>query len=163
MNKIAKISIFVWMMHALVGCGNNNENTKTEIPATTADVVDVSGNYVTEGYAQKNEGYDWVSASVKQSENGITVSIRSRADKKKPTCTFDANAEKVDNNNYKALVNGKNILFGFKGDVLSIYPEKDEDAGLLNYYCSGGASLAGEYKKIQEALDLKQIDTTSVR
>jgi hypothetical protein len=33
---------------------------------------------------------------------------------------------------------------------------------MLYFFCNGGASLAGTYKKINEELDQKQIDLTKI-
>jgi hypothetical protein len=41
---------------------------------------------------------------------------------------------------------------------MSIAPGQPEDDGLLYYFCSGGASIAGSYRKIPEPLDESQID-----
>lgn len=66
----------------------------------------------------------------------------------------------MDNSTYKSKIEGKNILFFFKQGTLKIATEKKEDTHLLNYFCSGGGSLADTYKKINGPLDKKQIDPT---
>lgn len=60
---------------------------------------------------------------------------------------------------YLASLQGKNVIFTFNEKSLTIAPEKPEDVGMLNYYCSGGGSLAGTYKKIAEPLDAAQVDS----
>lgn len=73
--------------------------------------MDINGNYVSDFYAQRNEGYDWVAVSVKKnSPDEIFLSVRSRADKKKPTCTFDTKAYKINDSTYVAVEEGKKIL-----------------------------------------------------
>ena len=73
--------------------------------------------------------------------------------KKKPTCTFDATANRLNENTYQTSIDGKTVLFSFKDDKINITTEKSENSGILNFYCSGGASLAGEYSKIEGELD----------
>ncbi|MGG8495591.1 MliC family protein [Tenacibaculum sp. TC6] len=121
------------------------------------------GNYVSEGYTKRSEGYDWVAVSVKQgNNNSIQISIRSRADKKKPTCTFDTKAYPTDNNNiFESFQDGKKILYTFSNDSITITTKNQEDEKTLYFFCSGGATLAGTYTKIQEPLDTQQIDLTS--
>ncbi|MBP7174270.1 MAG: PliI family lysozyme inhibitor of I-type lysozyme [Cloacibacterium sp.] len=135
------------------------KNTEKKEQVTSVKENTLVGDYVSAEYAKRNEGYDWVAVSVSQvSDSTLHVSVRSRADKKKPTCTFDADATKVSENVYSANKEGKDILFTFKDNSITISTEKQEDSGILNYYCSGGGSLADTYKKINEPLDEKQID-----
>ena len=117
-----------------------------------------AGSYVSDGYAQRQNGYDWVSVSVKPLATQLRISIRSRADLKKPTCTFDGYANKVSDDLYQATVDGSKINFNFKDKQLLISTERDEDSSLLSYYCSGGASLKGSYQKTAEEIDQRQID-----
>jgi hypothetical protein len=47
---------------------------------------------VTAEYDQRAEGFDWVGITIKSEQaSSITIQVRSRADKKKPTCTLDKN------------------------------------------------------------------------
>ena len=168
MNTFKKITITSVIIASLVSCKKNaesaNAETKTtenkeQTSASSSTISALVGDYVSADYEKRNEGYDWVAVSVSQvSDSTLHVSVRSRADKKKPTCTFDADAVKSTENIYKATVEGKNILFTFKDNSIAISTEKQEDSSILNYYCSGGGSLAGDYKKINEPLDEKQID-----
>ena len=144
-----------------IGC--KNETKKIEEVSTTeiTEELNVLGNYVSEDYSKRSEGYDWVAVSVTETANNqLKISVRSRADKKEPTCTFDAVATKVDDDTFQTQINGKSILFEFTNTQISITTEKVEDEGLLYFYCSGGASIAGSYFKINEPLDQNQIDKT---
>jgi len=133
------------------------EISKTEI----IEELNVLGSYVSDYYSKRSEGYDWIAISVTEKESDhLNISIRSRADKKKPTCTFDAIAKKVGDNVYQTQIDGKSILFEFTDAQISIATEKDEDQGLLYFYCSGGTSIAGTYLKINEPIDQNQIDKT---
>ncbi|CAM1339532.1 PliI family lysozyme inhibitor of I-type lysozyme [Tenacibaculum aestuarii] len=148
---------------ALVSC--KNETKKTDTQETTQEAVtttlSVTGNYVSSEYEKKDEGYDWVSVAVKTAKDEqLKIAVRSRADKKKPTCTFDALAKKVNDSTYTATAEGKTILFSFKDNQISITTQNESDSNILNFYCSGGGSLAGSYQKIEGDLDQAQIDKT---
>lgn len=119
------------------------------------------GTYVSESYEKRNEGYDWIAVNV--SKGGIdklNISVRSRADKKKPTCSFNVIASKVNENTYKAYENNVDIVFSFQEDYISIYTENKENNDVLTLYCSGGASLHGKYRLIVGNADQSQIDKT---
>lgn len=124
-------------------------------------IDDFTGNYVTSEYAQRNEGYDWVAVTVsKAGTDQLFLKVRSRADRKKPSCTWDAIAFLEYENSYSTVLEGKKVLFTFSDDTLSIAPDNQQDENLLYFFCSGGATLAGKYVKINEELDQKQIDPT---
>lgn len=160
MKNILMTGCIAWIVF---GCKIPSEKIKVSETSQQTDVtnIDPSGDYVSDGYEKRKEGYDWVAVSVRHtSDSSIHVAVRSRADKKKPTCTFDADAVAANDTTYKASVEGKNILFVFTNDNIVISTENEEDKYLLNYYCSGGGSLADSYKKIHEPLDEKQLDPT---
>ncbi|MBD8488714.1 MliC family protein [Echinicola sp. CAU 1574] len=128
-----------------------------------ASLFDLSlqGNYVDDSYAKREEGFDWVAISIgKINAHTMRVSIRSRADKKKPTCTLDVNATVISENQLKAFEDDKAILFNFENNQLTIKTENEADDGILYFFCSGGASIGGTYSKIEGELDHKQIDPT---
>jgi len=168
MKNILKNVLLAIVVSAMISCKNDSQKPTTDDKTveqtgktidSTDTVATVVGDYVSTSYAKRNEGYDWVAVSVKQlSDNSIHVAVRSRADKKKPTCTFDADATKSAKNTYKAAIDGKGILFTFTKNTVTIAPEKQENSGLLSYYCSGGGSLADVYTKSNDPLDEKQID-----
>ncbi len=120
------------------------------------------GNYASEDYDKRSEGYDWIGVSVEKiNEHRVKVSVRSRADMKKPTCTFDANATVIDPHNLKVYDGNVGIIFHFTENTVSIQTEKEEHRDKLYFYCSGGGSLAGEYTKINGELDAGQVDKTA--
>ncbi|MBE7645729.1 hypothetical protein [Tenacibaculum finnmarkense] len=157
--KSIKVIILLTVIGLIVmGCKHNSKEQERQEKGVVV-TTDFSGNYVTASYKKRSEGYDWVAVSVAQnSAEEIYISVRSRADGKKPTCTFDTVAKKAGNNTFKTLTNGKIILFSFKDNKISISTEKFENRLILNFYCSGGGSLAGDYEKINESLDKTQID-----
>jgi len=150
------IALFLTM-----GCKTETKEVE-EIPSIEiTEEINVLGNYVSDYYSKRSEGYDWVAISVRKTESDdLNISIRSRADKKKPTCTFNAIANKVDDKVYQTQIHGKSILFEFTNKQISISSEKEENEGLLYFYCSGGTSISGTYLKINEPIDQNQIDKT---
>ena len=162
MKNIFKTSyLLVIVLFLAIGCKDETKKTEKVSTPEATEELNVSGNYVSEDYSKRSEGYDWVAVLVTETEsNNLNISIRSRADKKKPTCTFDAVAKKVDDKTYQTQIDGKSILFEFTNAQISITNQKEEDEGLLYFYCSGGASIGGTYLKINEPIDQKQIDKT---
>ncbi len=157
MYTLIRQSGLLMLLITIISCGDSN-HTKTEIPLTAREFV-FTGNYTDDGYTKRQEGYDWVAVAITaNTDSSWHVAIRSRADKKKPTCRFDADLVKINKETLSTTIDGKKILFHFTDTSLSIVTEKEEDVNLLNFYCSGGASLAGNYHKISEALDTMQID-----
>lgn len=147
-----KMILFFIFGFVLTACFSKAEELKQNMS---------SSYYVSDSYFKKNEGYDWVSISLKQiNDFEIKVSVRSRADKKKPTCTFDDILHKRENNIYASYKEGKTILFKISDNSLSIEGGSAEDENILYYFCSGGATLKGEYKKLEGEIDKKQIDKT---
>ena len=160
-----KIAVAMSLIMALaVGCKGNNKKSEEKTDTTeqiteTIQSIDVTGSYADEDYDKRSEGYDWVGVKVTSAgDNKINVSIRSRADKKNPTCTFDAVAEKVNDITYKTNLGDASVLFTFSEDDLTIAPENPDDANALFFYCSGGATIAGEYNRIEGELDDTQVD-----
>ncbi len=156
-----KISLIAVVLFLAIGCKNEPQNIDNDSSTEPVETPKVLGNYVTEEYSKRSEGYDWVAVSVTEMKaNQLKISVRSRADLKKPTCTFDAVAEKVEDMLYQTRINGKIIRFEFDNSQVRIRAAKEEDEGLLYFYCSGGASIGGTYVKIDAPLDAGQIDQT---
>lgn len=158
-----KFFVFSVAVIVLAGCGNQTEEKAADQTVQTVNAItDISGytgSYVSDDYARRSEGYDWVSVSVSQlSDSSLHIRVRSRMDKKKPTCTFDADAIRSSNNQFKSTVDGKSVIYTFGNDSIHIAPGPNEDKDILQYYCSGGGNFGGSYKKISEPLDEKQID-----
>lgn len=160
-NKLKPIILAFIIVFALVACKHEKGKSGKNLRIENTEETTVVGNYVSDGYSNRNQGYDWISVIVTSStDDKLNIKVRSRADKKKPTCTFDAVAQKIDEDNYQTQINDKVILFQFSSNSVSITTKNEEDRGLLNFYCSGGASLEGSYKRLDGALDKKQIDPT---
>lgn len=165
MKEIFKLSyLIVIVLFLTIGCKDETKKTENILTPEATEELNVLGSYVSDDYSKRSEGYDWVAVSVTETEsNNLNISIRSRADKKKPTCTFDAVAKKVDDKVYRTQIDEKSILFEFTNAQINITAEKEEDEGLLYFYCSGGASIAGTYLKINEPIDQSQIDKTKFK
>lgn len=144
----------------IVGC--KQKEAKNNVNSTNIENTlnyDLAGNYTSPEYNNRNEGYDWIGVTVtKHTDSTLHIAVRSRADKKRPTCTFDANALKVNDTVYQSNFEGKNILFVFSKSDVSIKTKNENESDILYYFCSGGATLANTYTKINEELDQSQID-----
>lgn len=153
--------VIVLMLFITISCKDETKKVKDVSSLETKKELNVIGNYVSEEYSKRSEGYDWIAIMVSEKENNLLkISIRSRADKKRPTCTFDAVAKKINDKTYQSQINGKSILFTFTDTQINITAENKEDEGLLYFYCSGGASISGSFLKINEPIDQNQIDQT---
>ena len=116
------------------------------------------GDFVSDGYVDRQKGADWYAVIIDQVQDSLyQISIRSRADKKKPSCTFDAKAIAKDATHLIANKDSLEIVFTFTDSTLTINTANDK-ADQLQYYCSGGGSIAGTYQRLNENLDTKTID-----
>ena len=170
-----KTSLLLIALAISIGVGCKGEPKKGEAPEmqseTTAPATAqqtgksvVTGTYADESYAKRSEGYDWVGVRVKDAGEGqLWISVRSRADKKRPTCTFDGQVYQVSENTYQTVLQGKTAVFEFNGDALTIRPKTEADAQALYFRCSGGATMAGTYTKIAGDLDPEQVDPTTFK
>ncbi len=168
MKKTAIIlGIIILEISVIMGCKQNSEKKQEAIEVyesteSKEKLNSIQGAYVSDAYDKRSEGYDWVGVTIQDIGNDqMAIKIRSRADKKRPTCTYDTKAFKLNDSVYRSYEDGKTILFKLKNDILTITPESKEDANLLYFYCSGGATLEGTYKKINEPLDQSQVDKTT--
>lgn len=120
---------------------------------------DPYGDYADASYARRSEGMDWVGVQVRKvTDSTIRISVRSRADLKKPTCTLDALAARVNDSVYRAEAEGKilKVIFSVKG--VRLEADTGKEAGGFAYFCSGGATLEGSYSRIIGNLDATQAD-----
>lgn len=152
------LSIIVLLVVTLTACNSASENRFGEPENFKEAGEDFVGTFVSEGYEKKDGGADWVSVTITRiRENLFHAEVRSRSDIKKPTCTFTAD---VHFNKKGELVTSEynpDLGFRISGDSLSIYSPAGKE---LNYFCSGGATLAGSYKRISGRPDQKQVDHT---
>lgn len=160
MNRLLAI-LCIATSSLIMSCNNSSVTNTPTNTDTTRTTISVVGSYVTADYEKRATGYDWVAILVTQiTDSTIQVSARSRADKKKPTCSFDTKANRINDSTYQSTIEGKQVLFQFSADSIKIATAKEADNAFLNFYCSGGASLAGSYHKIKEPIDEQQMDST---
>ena len=118
----------------------------------------VYGNYVSDGYDKRDQGYDWVAVTIKEISPELSyIRVQSRADKKKPACSFEGTGIMKNKSTLEVEFDGKIILFSISDDSLSISTLNESDLDFLMYFCSGGGSLAGTYIKTSEPLDDSQL------
>lgn len=113
-------------------------------------------HFVTSGYFIRGERHDWSVVSIqKTAEDRAYVQVRSRADLKKPSLTFSATGVYNDTKDTITISSdGAPIFFSAIDSVLSISSPSEV---VLRYYGSGGASLAGQYTLLRQALDSTQL------
>ncbi|MGP4716815.1 hypothetical protein ACTXGL_09280 [Psychrobacter sp. T6-6] len=151
---------------ALIGCNNMSPTMNSANQSTIKSVISsvdevfadkLSADYASADYDKRAQGYDWVGVKVRaESDQQIDIKVRSRSDIKKPTCHFDGKAilmgqDAAHGTIFQAQVNDSTAFFQFKDDTLTI---DSTDKYALNYFCSGGGSLAGEYKKLAAGLEI---------
>ena len=133
-----------------VACGSGSQSSQTK------SMNDYEGDFVTTDYARRGEGYDWSVVSIRAtSDTSADVRVRSRADRKKSTCAFQSPARLSSTGDTLVVTYGdQQIYLTAEADTLSI---SAQDETLLHYFCSGGATLAGDYVKLHEPLDETQL------
>lgn len=132
--------------------GNDFEMT------TSSNVGDFSGDYVTEGYSKREEGYDWTVVRIFKNEQGELVSeISSRSDLKRPSCHWETDLTIMNETTLSTSFMDKTIHFELVGDSLFIKGENEEADEILYFFCNGGGSLKKSYFKLNEPLDTIQI------
>ena len=150
-------------LFALSGCNNmtpsvNHQAIKQPIADVMPAVQAVVGDYADEGYEKRAQGYDWVGVMVRaESDQQINIKVRARSDIKKPSCQFDGKATLMGQDDahgiiFQSKVNDSTAFFQFKDDKLTI---DSQDKYALNYFCSGGGTLVGDYQKLAGDLELR--------
>lgn len=124
--------------------------TPQAIPSqSTNATTQTAKTYVSDGYHKRHQGYDWVAVeTTEQADNSLKVQIRSRTDKKKPTCTFDGIAHPVSSHLYQLKQGDMTLNLTLTAKSIEIAPAQDSDRHKAMYYCSGGGSLIGTYKQV---------------
>lgn len=162
-HSIAALTLMASALAAVTGCHNvtptvkNSAHSAIAVHSIPVDVMKdyISGDYASADYDKRAQGYDWVGVMVRaESDQQIDIKIRSRSDIKKQTCQFDGKAilmgqDAAHGTIFQAQANDSTVFFQFKDNMLTI---DSPDTYALNYFCSGGASLAGEYQKLAEDL-----------
>lgn len=149
MKKIA----FLVALAVIASCGGKPVE---QVGRKTLKESSFLGDFVTEEYARRDKGYDWTAVSITESsDTAAHISIRSRADIKKPSCTFDGDGILTpDGDSLVVETEGNYIYFTLRDDTLGI---SSDDDTILYYYCSGGGTLKGDYVRLHEPLDNRQL------
>lgn len=149
MKKIA----FLAVLAVITSCGNKPVK---QAERKTLKESSFLGDFVTDEYAQRAEGNDWTAVSITETSDSTShISIRSRADIKKPSCTFDGDGILTpDGDSLVVETEGNHIYFTLRDDTLGI---SSDDDTILYYYCSGGGTLKGDYVRLHEPLDNRQL------
>ncbi|WP_201570955.1 hypothetical protein [Psychrobacter nivimaris] len=171
-RSIVGLLMMTSTLAALTGCNSMsptvNSDSHSAVKIVTSETLampmsnnnilgdKVSADYASADYDKRAQGYDWVGVMVRADGDQIDIKVRSRSDIKKPTCYFDGKATLMGQDTahgmiFQAKVNGSTAFFQFKDDKLII---DSPDKYALNYFCSGGGSLAGEYKKLAVGLEI---------
>ena len=164
MFKKSIIAIFIGLFisncdHIPAKEATEQQISKELIKVPSAE-IDYSGNYVTEEYQKRNNGYDWlVLSSFKKTDTTIHIKVRSRNDRKKATCTFEGVGVKIGTGVFKVANENFTVLVHFKDSqarISGVGIENDES--VLHWFCSGGASLSDyTFYKLNETLDSTQL------
>ena len=97
-TSLAMLTAIFISSASLVGCNNTSSATSTStntmataslatVAAVSPAVQAVVGDYVSDSYSQRHQGYDWVAVKVQADENdqnSVHITVRSRDDIKKP-------------------------------------------------------------------------------
>ena len=165
LHSIAALTLIATTLAAVTGCHNvtpavkSSANNAVAVYSIPVDVMKdyISGDYASADYDKRAQGYDWVGVMVRaESDQQIDIKVRSRSDIKKQTCQFDGKAtlmgqDAAHGTIFQAQANDSTVFFQFKDNMLTI---DSPDKYALNYFCSGGGSLAGEYQKLTEDLEV---------
>lgn len=145
-------------MAILLGSCHQSSNTSDSTKSTTKEskselLSKYYGSYADDSFSKRNEGYDWVGVTISSlNDSSATIAVRSRTDIKKPTCTYDGIGIFQGSDSLISTFDGKNIVFAFTDSTVTISTQNPGDNNLLYYFCSGGATMAGTYHRIQGTL-----------
>lgn len=157
MKKIIFTFLGLVMIASVPSCKQSKPESQSAMKVDSG--ISIFGDYATSDYEKRSEGYDFVAVTITQLNDSMaTVAVRSRSDKKKPTCRFDATGKLIGNDSILVRQDGELIYFTLKSDTLQVTSANPNG---LYYYCSGGASLNQDYIKLSVPLDRTLIDPRS--
>lgn len=141
---IVRTTLVSAAVSVLAACGPS----ATESPTAPAWPVAGERTYVDQGYADRAQGADWVRVVLTgRGAEGLTVVVDARSDLKRPTCSFEGQAAaSADGTGFVAVTQVGDIHFEVADTQLTVTAA---DPATLHYFCSGGASLAGDYQRLQ--------------
>jgi hypothetical protein len=135
-------------------------NPAVKTPVDQPDLASFEGTFVSDGYGQRSEGYDWVAVSIRTlSDTSAHVAVRSRVDLKRATCTFDSDAFWTGEEKLVIPFEDKKFILSLSADTLKIRGTDEKSFNLLYYFCSGGATLEGNYVRLDGPVEEKQLNS----
>jgi hypothetical protein len=157
--KFTSIIFTIVILIASCNKKETKEPIKTET-TTTSNTLDYSGEYASSTYFEKDNDKDWIAVLITNvNDSSLLVSIRSRVDIKRPTCTNDFTAVKLKDNVFKHNVENGAVVLTFSDKKVTISSE-GSDEFILNRACSGGGTYAGEFIKSDAPIDREKLDPT---
>ncbi len=148
------------MLFSISACTSSKQDVVEGDSESIAEPIkgDYLGDYVTEGYSKREEGFDWTVVRILNNEQGeLVAEISSRSDLKRPSCHWKTNLSAVSTSKLSASFMENSIHFEVVGDSLFIKGEDEEADDSLYFFCNGGGSLKNSYVKLNEPLDIAQI------
>ncbi len=160
-----KYVIFLFIYFAIISCsqesGQANHTAASVDSTTAADTAFVArktpaaleNNYAGEYIWQEDPKGYYQSVSIGQNSTGAyEVLFSASSIKGKPGCSFEGKGSII-NDTLKVPIAWRDktvtmTLFA-RNDTIHVFTQGFEDRFALNYYCSGGGSLAGEYYRKQ--------------
>ena len=83
----------------IIACNQQTKNTANKLSFDK-----YLGDYVTDSYENRSEGYDWVAVTLDTlGINQYQVIVRSRSDRKKPTCRYSSEVVPLNDSTLKSL------------------------------------------------------------
>lgn len=162
MKKVHFLLLTAFIFFEFACSTSNNTSNQNEEPLTEAieplPSSNFIGEFVTEDYEKREDGYDWTVVRILQNEMGeLSAEISSRSDLKRPSCHWQTLLDTLNEETLTTSFMDQRILFRVKGDSLFIEGENQEAENLLHFFCNGGGSLKNIYTRIHESLDESQI------
>lgn len=144
--------VMFYILMLCMGCSEHGELTKKEKKPVA--LSDYAGTFASDGYEHRSKGFDYLSVQISPINDTLAqVSVRSRADNKKPTCSFDSQAVFLaSTGELEAEFEGKSIHFDLDEDTLSISAPDDDDHMILYFLAPGGSALMGNYYRVKNGL-----------
>lgn len=152
-----------WFLFFEFGCSTSTPTSNLPEEGGIENTIEQTsenfiGDFVTEEYKNREDGYDWTVVRILQNELGeLSAEISSRSDLKRPSCRWATQLDTLDEQTLVTSFMDETILFKVKGDSLWIEGDSPEADELLHFFCNGGASLKNSYTRIHEPLDESQI------
>lgn len=131
----------------LLACTEKASNDKPQRSSATSNSL--FGQFANSDFADRGKGYDYVAVDIDSlNEYFALVNISSRADKKRPSCEVQIIARIADGILAFESVDKNTIEIRSTSDGIRIQAVDDAHQGDLSFYCSGGASIAGDYTQV---------------